>query len=602
MKFYNSSKKTFLNIRCDLLVCLLIILSILFIYQQVRHHDFINLDDDVYVTANDQVRSGLNKKSIKWSFGLDDKQHTYWHPLTWLSHMLEVELYGVEPGRHHLTNVLFHIANSLLLLFVLYRFSGALWQSAFIALVFAVHPINVESVAWVAQRKNVLSTFLWLLSLLSYGYYAAHPTLARYLLVFFAFALGLLAKPMLVTLPFVLLLLDYWPLKRLYFTQLDDGDEISAGQRPHPIFCKAGLFQLIIEKIPLFIISFLSVFLSSMSVKSLSSVISLESVPLKLRIANDLVSYISYMQKLFWPKNLAIFYPYPEAIPTWNVVCASLGLIGVTIAVVWLFKRQPYLGVGWLWYLGTLVPVSGLMQVGLWPAMADRWAYVPFIGLFIMISWGVPHLIRKGRYYQIGLFLAAAVVLVFLMATARVQVGYWRDSITLFEHEIKVTGSTWIAHQNLAAALYKRGRVADANIHFQIAENGPPSSPEGEYYQLALTLTTMGELDKAVKCYREALRINPKFVPAYINLGITLARQGKPAEAINYYSTALGLDPYSELAYFNLGNAQMAQGNVDEAIKSFNATLRIKPDFAKAYEFLGLALLRKGEMGDAVGC
>ena len=581
MNLYNSNSRTFLNIRCEFLICAALILAILGVYQQVRHYDFINLDDDIYVTANDQVRSGINKNSIQWSFGIDDKQHTYWHPLTWLSHMLEVELYGLAPGRHHLTNMLLHTFNALLLFLVFYRFSSTIWPSALIAFFFAVHPINVESVAWVAQRKNVLSTFLWLLSLLAYGHYAIKPTVFRYSLVFIAFALGLLAKPMLVTLPFVLLLLDYWPLKRFTFSPNIDRDKPSVGYQRPALYPQAGLLQLILEKLPLIIISLISAVLVTASATSLGTVISTESVPLSLRITNGLVAYINYMVKFFWPKNLAVFYPYPDAIASWHVLGASLVLAGITITVIFLRKHQPYLIVGWLWFLGTLVPVSGLSQVGLWPAMADRWAYVPFMGLFIIMAWGAAQSTRRWPQCRAGLVLGVGAFLVFLAITARDQVTVWKDSITLFEHEIKVAGSSWIAHQNLGAALYERGRVADAKIHFQIAENGPPNTPEGLYYIQALTLTTMGELDKAVKGYREALRINPRFVPAHIYLGIALARQGKPVEAVPYFFSALKLEPNSALAYFHLGKTQMALGNIEEASNSFKEAIRLKPEFAE---------------------
>jgi len=322
----------------------------------------------------------------------------------------------------------------------------------------------------------------------------------------------------------------------------------------------------------------------------------MDSVPLGLRIANALVAYINYMLKLLWPKNLAVFYPYPAAIPFWQVLGASVVLAGITIGVIYLRKRQPYLGVGWLWFVGTLVPVSGLSQVGLWPALADRWAYVPFIGLFIMVAWGVIDLIHRWQRYRIGLILAAGGILIFFTITARAQVDYWKNSIALFEREIKVAGSSWIAHQNLAAALYQRGRVADAKIHFQIAENGPPRTPEGKYYLLALTLTTMGESDKALKGFREALRINPNFVPAHIQLGMLLLRKGRMGDAVSQLQSASELDPANLQTQRNLNIALAINREVTLAAGRLQASMVFDPEDPLPAKRLEELRLRKKDL------
>ncbi len=352
--------KAILQKNAKLIVCLILVLIILAAYWQTSHFEFTSFDDDLYVTANRYVQSGLSKESIQWAFNFADKQNTYWHPLTWLSHMLDVEIYGLNPGGHHFSNVLFHIANSLLLFWLLQRMSAALWCSAFVAAMFALHPVNVESVAWVSERKNVLSTFFWMLTLMAYARYCERSNLARYLLVVLVFALGLLAKPMLVTLPFVLLLLDYWPLERFSFK----------GDWP------GRLLRLILEKAPLLILSALLIYLASLSVQGLGIIKSIEALPMSLRIENALVSYVKYIFKMLWPVNLAVFYPYPQSVAAWQFIGALAVLSAISIGVILLAKRQRYLAVGWFWYLGTghrhlLFASIGIgLSFGVGPAMA----------------------------------------------------------------------------------------------------------------------------------------------------------------------------------------------------------------------------------------
>ena len=366
----NRQKDTFFGIRLDLLICLLLTFSILAVYWQVRNHDFINLDDNVYVTDNNHVKAGINLDSIIWAFSLENKDNTYWHPVTWLSHMLDCQLYGMNPGMHHSTNLLFHIANTILLFLVLRRMTGEFWKSALVAAFFGLHPLNVETVAWVSERKNVLSTFFWMMTMATYFHYTERPGFYRYLPVFFLLMLGQLVKPMLVTLPFVLLLLDYWPLGRLKIGQW------------------RSFFRLIWEKIPLFILSALSVGIAVLSNQHLGILQSTETVPMTLRIENALVSYVEYIVKTIWPNNMAIYYPFPDSLPLWQAAGALLALACISLMLLLKLRHIPSLGTGWLWYLGTSVPISGLVQNGLWPAMADRWAYIPAIGIFIIIVWG----------------------------------------------------------------------------------------------------------------------------------------------------------------------------------------------------------------------
>ena len=396
-------EEIFFKTNPKILVCLFLVLTTVGVYGQVSHYDFINYDDDVYVTENRHVQSGLNYEDIVWSFSFANKNSTYWHPLSWISHMLDVQLYGMDAGRHHLTNVLFHIANSIILFLVLHRMTGGLWRSAFVASLFAVHPLNVESVAWIAERKNVLSTFFWMLTLCCYVYYAAKPNFAKYLLLFIVFAFGLLAKPMLITLPFVLLLLDYWPLGRLKIKFLSLDRNIAARKSNSSSFRESNYWRLIFEKFPLLVASLVAVYLSSLSLQGQAEFKTLDDVAMMLRLENALISYIKYMAKVIWPQNLAIFYPYPEMVPLWQAIGALVILAGLSVFFIWTLRAKPYLSVGWLWFLGTFIPVSGLLQAGNWPALADRWAYVPIVGLFVMVAWSISNSVKRWTHYKVGI-------------------------------------------------------------------------------------------------------------------------------------------------------------------------------------------------------
>ncbi|MBW2440644.1 MAG: hypothetical protein JRH12_09235, partial [Deltaproteobacteria bacterium] len=390
-------------------ICLFLVLVTFAVFCRVYGYDFVNFDDDVYVTENPRVRSGLTPDNIAWAFRAEN---VYWHPLTWISHMVDVQIWGLDPGPQHLTNLIFHMLNALLLFLALNRMTGALWRSVFVAALFALHPINVESVAWVAERKNVLSTFFMMLTLLAYGFYAAKPGLVRYLMLVALFVLGLLAKPMLVTLPFVLLLLDYWPLGRF-------------SVRDATVKRSDRVLSLILEKVPLFLLSGLSVIASSVSVQAIKS---LEAVPMTMRLGNALVSYMKYMGKMFWPFNLAVFYPYPQSISAGQLLGSIIILVMVSGFAIFLLKQHAYFAVGWFWYLGTLVPVCGLVQAGLWPAMADRWAYVPLIGLYIAIVWGIAELVEKHPSCRKPISVTAILVIGILCATTWLQLGYWKNS------------------------------------------------------------------------------------------------------------------------------------------------------------------------------
>lgn len=387
--------------------------------------------------------------------------------MTWLSHMLDCELYGIRPAGHHLTNVFLHIVNTLLLFLILKRMTGTLWQSAFVAALFAVHPLHVESVAWVSERKDVLSTFFWFLTMLAYVRYVQCPGFSRYLLVVLSFALGLMAKPMLVTLPFLLLLMDYWPIGRFQFGRSDDHGSTTP-RRSVNANRRSQTFRLVWEKAPLLALSAVSSIVTFLVQQSEGALAPIASFPLKVRIANALVSYGAYIGKMVWHGHLAVPYAHPGMVPVWKFAGAGLLLLSISGLVIRLARQHPYLATGWLWYLGTLVPVIGLVQVGA-QAMADRYTYIPLIGLFIMVGWGVPRLLKRWPYRRIMLLVTAGLLLLTLMVCTRIQVGYWRNSVTLFEHAIRVTADNYLAHVTLGIALYQEGRLDEAVVHFSEA-------------------------------------------------------------------------------------------------------------------------------------
>ncbi len=585
------------TIDLKIIICLLLILSILTVYGKVRQYEFTNFDDGSYVTSNSFVRSGVNLTSFRWSFSFQQKDKNYWTPLTWLSHMLDVELYGLEPGWHHLTNVLFHSANTLLLFIALNWMTGAMWRSAFVAVLFALHPLNVESVAWIAQRKNVLSSFFWMVTLIAYQYYIQRPKSLRYVAVCLAFALGLLAKPMLVTLPFVLLLLDYWPLRRWSPASSDTG-----------IRLKSNTIRLIFEKVPLLVFSALSVYISSKSVQHKGDVIVFDLVPMLLRIENALVSYVMYMAKMIWPQNLSVYYPFPDMITVDQIVGALAVLMCVSALVIWGLKHRPYFAVGWFWFLGTLVPVIGLVQVGLWPAMADRWAYIPLIGLFIMIAWGIPELIQGWRHKYKILAIAAGAILLLLFITTQIQIRHWRDSTSLFRQAVKAaTGSSTsqnklgnaFIYDNLAMALMKEGRTDEALHNLVAAVNLTPDSPRVNN-DLGIILLQEGEIDGAIGYFSRAVELNPAYSSAHYNLATALIQSKKFDEAISHYLIALKLAPNNKETLNDLANLLVARGRDNEALSYYAKALDLDPRDPEVHNNMGVVMIHIGKIREAV--
>lgn len=579
--------------RQEYLVCLFLVVMILAGYRQIPTHDFVYFDDYEYIVENPHLREGITVKSIVWAFS--SSYFSYWHPLTWLSHMLDYQLFGIRPGMHHLVNLFLHMLNTLVLFLVFKRTTGTLWRSAFVAGLFALHPLNVESVAWVAERKNVLSTFFWMLTMLAYSYYVKSPGLTRYLFIILAFGLGLMAKPMLVTLPFVLLLLDYWPLCR--FQSANSAGYRSSGSLKSILFYlkETQVFRLVLEKLPLMGLSAVSIYLSLAPV---DHVISSEAVPMGARIANAIVSYGRYIGKAIVPRNLAVFYPFSETLTMWQVIGTGLLLMGGTTLIIFAGRQRPYLTVGWLWFIGTLVPVIGIVQWGLWPAMADRFVYVPLIGLFILFSWGLADIftvLDKGRVLFI---LSAVIILSTLTICTFFQVRHWKNSISLFEHTSSITDNNWVAHNNLAAALADVEKYDQAIFHFKKALAIQPEH-EKIYYNLATALAKKENFNDAGIYYRKALKINPEYPEAHSNLANMLFTQGKFDEAFSHYTRALQLNSEYADAHYNLGSLLMHQGQFKEALIHFAETIKIDSGYVKAYNKIGIVMAELGEIKKA---
>ena len=574
------------------LISLFLVIVTIAIYAPVRHHDFINFDDGLYVEDNRHVQAGLTSESIEWAFSVTKSdERAYWHPLTWMSHMLDCQILGVQPGYHHLSNLFYHLVNVLLLFLVFTRMTGAIWKSAFVAALFAVHPLNVDSVAWIAERKNLLSTTFWFSTMLAYIYYAKNPSLRRYLLVFAGMTAGLLAKPMLVTLPCVLLLIDFWPLNRTRFAW----QEHTANKR----FPEASLYQLIAEKIPLLILSAISTVFSVISLDHHDQFIAHNIIPLWLRIENAIVSYIQYIVKIIWPQDMAIFYPFPDAIQGWQVLVAFLLLIALFLIAFLLIKKMPFLSVGWLWFFGTLVPVIGIVQGGRWPAIADRWTYVPAIGLFIIAGWGGSAILEKISQKRTLKVVCASFVLVPLMIVSHHQVGYWKNSITLFSHAIDVTKDNGLAHYNLGEALGDTGEFEKAIVQYYAALKIDNQNATA-HINLANALARKGEFDEAFSHFNMALTIEPDNEFAHLNLAKALLLKGKPDEAANHFNTALKINPRLDYAYVGLGNIFAGKNEFNKAIEYTLKALEINPDYAVASENLGKLMLRQGNVADAI--
>ncbi len=551
------------------------------VYAQTRSFGFILYDDPTYVRDNPHIRSGITLEAVRWS--LTSTYAANWHPLTWISHMLDVEVFGMDPGAHHLVNALFHALNTLLLFGVLVSLTGDTLKSAFVAAVFGVHPLHVESVAWISERKDVLSTLFWMLTLLAYARYARRPGKGRFALVAGSYGLGLLAKPMLVTLPFVLLLLDFWPLRRLPKTGAAQG---WPGWK--------DIAPLVGEKLPLFLLAGLSCVVTFIAQKTQGAMLAQEHLETGTRLANALVSYMAYIVKSFWPLNLAMFYPHPERVDVLLAAGSGLALAALSAAFLLPARRLPFLATGWLWYLGTLVPVIGIVQVGS-QAMADRYTYIPQIGLAIMLAWGVPAFLGPRRVLR-GCAVAALAV---LTRIAWVQTSSWKDSITLFTRTIEVTGENYLASNNLGVALSEKGDIDGAMARYRESLRIRP------YYviarnNLAKALLRKGASVEAASLCSGTVRIDPGNAEALNCLSLALFGQGRHAEAEAAYRRALTLDPSSPRAASGLAAACAAAGRYKEALEVLRGMAAKNPDSPDILYNLACMLARTGRAREAL--
>jgi tetratricopeptide (TPR) repeat protein len=565
-----------------ILICLALTIITVITFGQFRDCDFVNYDDNRYVYDNAHVQQGLSWKSMQWAFSFEYIKSGHWTPIIWLSLMLDHEFFGLNPHGYHLTNLFFHILNTILLFLIFHRMTRALWQSAFIAALFAIHPLHVESVAWVTERKDVLSTFFWMLSMGSYVLYTERKTIKRYLLMTVLFILGLMSKSMLVTLPFVLILLDWWPLGRLH---PDLPMKTQWGQ----------MRQMVWEKLPLFILSGVFALMAKLIAQYTGNVVSL---PLYERLANVFRSYAIYLMKLIWPSDLAVFYPYPEGVVLWQIVGAALVLAVITGLVLWRRKHNPFLIVGWLWYLGTLLPVIGIIQAGS-QAYADRYTYIPLTGLFIMIAWAGGSFLKQWRYQKEAFLTLSALSILCLCIITWTQVGYWQNSITLYEHAFKVTDHNYVAYNGMSVAYNDLGNYRQAIENCdQVIEIRPGFADA--YYNRGIAYNALGNYKQAIEDCNKAIEINPDYSEAYNNRGVAYNALGNYRQAIEDCNKAIEINPDNAEAYNNLGVAYGSLGNYRHAVEDFIKVIEIKPGYSKGYFNLGIAYNGLGNYRQAV--
>jgi tetratricopeptide (TPR) repeat protein len=602
------------------------------LYAPVRHYDFLFFDDWGYVTKNPLVAGGLTREGF--IAACTTALGGNWHPLTVLSHMLDCQLFGLDPGPHHLGNVVLHVFNTLLLFGVLVQMTAQPWRCACTAALFALHPLHIESVAWIAERKDVLSTLFALLTLQAYVAYVRHPRARTYALLLGAYVAALLSKPMVVTLPFLLLLLDVWPLRRIV------SQHTAAAPQPAHLPDARRLTYLVAEKLPLLLLAAMVSAITLITQAQAGATTSTAASPLTERAANAAVSYATYLVQTFWPANLAIIYPFQWRLPIWQIAGSVALLIGVTGLVFWGAQRHPYVLVGWLWYLGSLVPAIGLVRMGT-QARADRFTYVPLIGIFIIIVWGIPDLLGRWKFRRVVCTASAVVALAACTAVSAYQLRFWRDSMSLFQHAVAVTPRNYLAHFVVGKLAMEQGASDEAFSHMsevlRIANELAPNQPfepyrseaqchlglilaargdlEGakRYYQDALqwnplhakahaglgsVLRAQGNIDGAVAEYREAVRLNPDLAAAHTNLAITLEDLGHTDEAIVHYTDAVRLEPQSPAARLNLGGALASTGRLTQAIEHFRAALALNPQSADARVALTSAEARAGHAAE----
>ena len=575
--------------------CIVLVLVTFGVYYQTIDHDFINYDDPAYIINNPHVNSGLTLKNITWAFTAVHASN--WHPVAWLSHMLDMEFFGLDPKGHHIVNVIFHLINALLLYLFLFGTTKSHWKSSFVAALFALHPLHVESVAWVAERKDVLSAFFFFLTLILYDWYVRRPSCRRYLLTLFAFALGLMSKPMLVTLPFILLLMDYWPLQRM---SLSKGNVDAKDTNPLENE-KSPLRKLILEKFPFLALSILSCIITFSAQSRGGAVAKIKLVPISFRFLNALGAYVNYMFKMIFPHNLSVIYPLPDTITIFHGVATGLLLAVISAVSIRMARRHPYLIVGWLWYIGMLVPVVGLVQVGR-QSLADRYTYLPLTGLFIIAAWGISSVVPTGRYRDRSLAIVSVLFLLTYSLFTWFQLGYWKNSVTLFRHATIAIPNNYVAYNLLGSTYTQSGRLDDALASFSEVLRKYPDDEEA-ISGIGIALAKKGDLAGATSFFRKAVRLEPNSAECQSNLGFALSQQGQVEEGIRHLLEAVRLqpgNPKNAEIQFHIGTSFAALGKIDQSMDHFSRAIQIKPGFVEVHYNLGVAFAKQGNWDQAI--
>lgn len=562
------------------------LLATIAVYWQVVSHEFLKYDDQIYVVENPHVHSGLTLNNIQWAF--TTVYAANWHPITWISHMLDVQLFGMNPAGHLLVNVFLHAINGILLFLLIHRATKFYWRSAVVAALFLLHPLHVESVAWVSERKDVLSTFFGMLSLFSYIRYAEKPTAQRYAGVLLFFVLALMSKPMLVSLPLVMIMFDYWPLQRLSSVH-DNVDHLPD---------KKSIRYLLAEKLPFILLVVASSAVTSYAQYKGSAISSLNNSPFPERVSNALVSYMGYLGKMFWPHKLSVFYPFPINIPAWQPICSSLILLMITLFALTHRKKHPYLVVGWLWYVCTLIPVIGFVRIGL-QSMADRYSYIPLIGIFVMSVWGVADASFRLKFRNIILPIVTTIIISTYAIISWNQVGYWKTTQTLFSHAKESTRNNFIAFYLLGSLLEKEGHYEEALKNYNEAVKIAPWY-ENARVQRDILMFNQGRLDVAAFKYNYSILQNPNSLSDHINLGIILALQDKLEESLYYFKVALELNPQSAEAHYNIAMTLSRMEKLEEAEYHYRRVLSILPDDVDTLNNLGVNLAKQSRTNEAI--
>jgi len=565
-----------LNPKKQILFVYVVLLLVTFaVYWQANQYDFVSFDDNLYVTDNINIQTGSTLDRLHWAFST--KYFGLWNPLVWISFMLDYQLYGLNAGGYHVTNLIFHILSTLLLFWLFHRMTNQIWPSAFVAAFFALHPLHVESVAWVSERKDVLSAFFWMLTLCLYVFYTEKQSAKRYLLVFFSFVLALLSKPMVITLPVIMMLLDYWPLKRF---------ESQQGN---------GLLWQIKEKLPFLILSLALIFITFYTP---GSNVSYQLLPLEVRLANAPVAFVIYLIKTFWPQGMAVFYPFPAHIPVWQTWGTLLLIVSISTVIMIAAKRQPHLFVGWFWFVITIALVIGIFQIGEF-SMADRYHYLPSIGIAIMLAWGMPLLFTLKALHKKILFPAAITLLIMMSVITWKQCGYWKNNFSLFSHAIQVTRNNFLAHTSLGLDFFEKGYIGEAIEHYNKAIL-MKSGYDKAHNNRGIAYVALRQYQLAIGDFNNAIRMHPAFAQYHFNRAYTYDLLGQYPLAIEDYNTAIRLRPAFAEFYYYRGCAYGKINQYQLAFENCNEAIRLKPNFAGAYMCRGSAYLKQGNK--TLGC